>query len=149
MESPRPRGGLIYYQTASVLLLLTCVGFGISVLYAVVRLASPSVTVNDWQWREIENFDAFLETHYREQSGRYYATRDPAPSREVPPESAMVTPRTRGEVEQRWGAEKTRVLRGERRQGTQQLLLSAIALIIALPLYLWHYREVKRSRSGD
>jgi hypothetical protein len=149
MEPNRPRAGLLYYQIASVLLLLVCVGFGISALYAAVRLSIPTVTVNDWAWREVETLDSFIETRYAERDGKYYATREPMPAREASPESTMFSARTREEVEERWRSEKARVLSGERRQGAQQLLLSAIALAIGLPLYLWHHREVRRGRAGD
>jgi hypothetical protein len=133
-EDQRRRGLPFYYPVASVLLLLLVVGFSISTLWGVVRLALPSITLTDYEYRKNSTFDDFL------QNGRY--TRHG--SRFVDPSSGDTL--TRDGVEAKRQAVRKGPLGEERRGGAQQVIFGLIAVSICLPLYLYHHGIVQRAK---
>ncbi len=70
-EKPK-RGALLYYQLASVILLLVLVGFSISGMWGLVKIAIPKLTTENYEWKMVSAFDRYREDKYREKDGLYF-----------------------------------------------------------------------------
>lgn len=134
-EKPK-RGALLYYQLASVILLLILVGFSISGLWGLVKMAVPKLT-EEYEWKRVATFDRFVEDKYQEKSGRYFSKFAKEDS---------TTALTREQAEAKWKTAQEEVLADERREGLRMIMLWFVVAIVCLPLYLYHHKAVKRGR---
>ncbi len=139
-EKPK-RTALGYYQFASVVLLLIMVGFTISGFWGLVRIAIPNLTVVGYEWKRVSTLDRYIEAEYREESGLYYRM-----GRVEKNDRAKTGGLTRAQVEDKWETAKEDTLYEERRGGLQQILFWFVAVVVCLPLYLYHHKAVKKAR---
>jgi len=136
-EKPK-RAAMLYYQLASVLLLLVLVGFTISGLWGLMRMGIPQLTVSGYEWRKVSSLDNFVEDKYREENGLYYKKG----SKEDTTKASAIDSQ---KVEMKWQIAKSDALAEERRVGLQQILLWLVVVIICLPLYIYHHGAVKKA----
>ena len=134
-EKPK-RGALLYYQLASVILLLVLVGFSISGLWGVVKIAIPKLT-EEYEWKRVETFDRYVEDKYQEKNGLFYPKFDKADS------TAAIS---REKAETKWKTAQEEVLNDERREGLRMIMLWFVVALVCLPLYLYHHKAVKKAR---
>ncbi len=140
MNEDKPKRAVpFYYQVASILLLLILVGFTLSGLWGVVRVIAPQVTISDYGYKQIANFDSFAQSNFVKVGDRYagkgalnYSSQDTL---------------TRAQAEAQWRSAIRPAFDEERRGGLQQIILWVIAVLICLPLYLYHHRVVQRFRA--
>ncbi len=137
-EKPK-RGALLYYQLASVILLLVLVGFSISGLWGLVTIAIPKLTVQNYQWKTVSTFDRYAQDKYREKNGVFYSELEKEDSAQA---------FTREQVESKWRSAREEVLNDEQRSGLQMIMLWAVVVIVCLPLYLYHHKAVKKGRQA-
>lgn len=137
-EKPK-RVAMLYYQLASVLLLSVLVGFTISGLWGLMRMATPSLTIPGYVWRQVSSLDSFVEDRYREKNGLYYKK---GSEEDTTKASAIDSQK----VEMKWLLAKSEALAEERRGGLQQILLWLVVMVICLPLYIYHHGAVKKAR---
>jgi hypothetical protein len=143
MTEERPkRGAMGYYQFASVVLLLTMVGFSISGLWGLLRIIIPDLTFSGYEWKRISTLDRYLEAEYKQENGRYYRMA----SFETKSDTAKTGGLSREQVEEKWKKAKADTLYEERRGGLQQILFWFVAVAVCLPLYLYHHKAVKKAR---
>lgn len=140
-EKPK-RGAMGYYQFASVVLLLVIVGFSISGLWGLVRIGIPALTVQSYEWKRVSTLDRYIENDYREENGLYYRLG----RFEKTDTSKTFGGLTRQKVEEKWRMAQADVLYEERRGGLQQILFWFVAVVVCLPLYLYHHKAVKKAR---
>jgi hypothetical protein len=136
-EKPK-RGALLYYQLASVILLLVLVSFSISGLWGLVKIGLPKLT-EEYEWKRVATFDRFAEDKYQEKNGLFY----PKFSKED--SSAAIT---REQVEAKWKSAQVTVLDDERREGLRMIMLWFVVVLVCLPLYLYHHKAVKKGRQA-
>ena len=137
-EKPK-RGALLYYQLASVILLLVLVGFSISGLWGLVKIAIPKLTTENYEWKMVSTFDRYVQDKYREKNGLYFTRLEKEDS------TAALT---REQVEVKWKSAQQNVLDDERREGLRMIMLWFVVLIVCLPLYLYHHKAVKKARQA-
>ncbi len=131
-EKPK-RGVVLYYQAASVILLVTLVGFSISGLWGLVRVVFPTLTLSSYEWKGFSTLDGYVEKNYVQKDGGY-----------VPLAGRDTTRYSLEQVKPKWEAARATLMEGERREGFQQILYWVIALVVCLPLYLYHHGFVRR-----
>ena len=137
-EKPK-RGALLYYQLASVILLLVLVGFSIGGLWGLVEIGLPKLTVMSYQWKSVSTFDRYAENKYREKNGLYYAKFEKE-------DTVGATGLTREQAEAKWKSAQQDVLDDEQREGLRTIVLWIVVMIVCLPLYLYHHKAVKKAR---
>jgi len=137
-EKPK-RGALLYYQLASVILLLVLVGFSISGLWGLVKIAIPKLTTENYEWKMVSTFDRYVQDKYREKNGAYFSKFE---------KEDTTTALTREQVEAKWKSAQQNVLDDERREGLRMIMLWFVVMIVCLPLYLYHHKAVKKARQG-
>ena len=135
-EKPK-RGVLLYYQLASVILLLILVGFSISGLWGLVKIIAPKLTAENYEWKMVSSFDRYAQDKYREKNGVYFS--------KFEKEDTTVA-LTREQVEVKWKAAQQNVLDDEQREGLRMIMLWFVVLLVCLPLYLYHHQAVKKAR---
>jgi hypothetical protein len=136
-EKPK-RGALLYYQLASVILLLVLVGFSISGLWGLVKIGLPKLT-EEYEWKRVATFDRFVEERYQEKNGVFYSKYAKEDS---------TTAISREKVEAKWKSAQMNVLDDERREGLRMIMLWFVVVIVCLPLYLYHHKAVKKGRQA-
>ncbi len=136
-EKPR-RGALLYYQLASIILLLTLVGFSISGLWGLVKIAVPKLT-EEYAWKRVSTFDRFVEDKYQEKSGVYF-------SKYTKEDSSSFL--SKDQVEAKWKSAQQDVLDDERREGLRMIMLWLVVVLVCLPLYMYHHAAVKKARQA-
>lgn len=148
-EDKPKRGALLYYQLASVILLLVLVGFSISGLWGLVKIAVPRLTTENYEWKMVSTFDRYVQDKYREKNGRYY-TLGRFEAKSDTTIDGLTLPTlgglTREQAEAKWKSAQEEVLNDERRQGLQMIMLWFVVLVVCLPLYLYHHKAVKKAR---
>ncbi len=137
-EKPK-RGALLYYQLASVILLLVLVGFSISGLWGLVKIAIPKLTTENYEWKMVSTFDRYVQDKYREKNGAYFSKFE---------KEDTTAALTREQVETKWKSAQQNVLDDERREGLRMIMLWFVVMIVCLPLYLYHHKTVKKGRQG-
>ncbi|HLG93482.1 MAG TPA: hypothetical protein VI546_01460 [candidate division Zixibacteria bacterium] len=136
-EKPK-RGALLYYQLASVILLLVLVGFSISGLWGLVKIGVPKLT-EEYEWKRVSTFDRYIEEKYQEKNGVYY-------SKYAKEDTTQAL--TREKVEAKWKSAQENVLDDERREGLRMIMLWFVVVLVCLPLYLYHHKAVKKGRQA-
>jgi|GEM_PF-5431823 len=136
-EKPK-RGALLYYQLASVILLLVLVGFSISGLWGLVKIALPKLT-EEYEWKRVATFDRFVEERYQEKNGVFYSKYGKEDS---------TTAISREKVEAKWKSAQVNVVDDERREGLRMIMLWFVVVLVCLPLYLYHHKAVKKGRQA-
>lgn len=137
-EKPK-RGALLYYQLASVILLLVLVGFSISGLWGLVKIVIPKLTTENYEWKMVSTFDRYVQDKYREKNGLYF-------TRLEKEDSAAAL--TREQMEVKWQSAQRNILDDEQREGLRMIMLWIVVVIICLPLYLYHHKAVKKGRQA-
>jgi hypothetical protein len=140
-EKPK-RGALLYYQAASVILLLVLVGFSISGLWGLVKIAIPKLTTENYEWKMVSTFDRYVEDKYREKAGVYYFKFEKEDT------AAGTSGLTRDQVEGKWKSAQQSILDDEQREGLQMIMLWFVVVLVCLPLYLYHHKAVKKGRQA-
>jgi len=135
-EKPK-RGALLYYQLASVILLLVLVGFSISGLWGLVKIVAPRLTTESYEWKTVSTFDRYVQDKYRQRSGQYFSRFE---------KEDTTASLTREQVEAKWKLAQQDVLNEERREGLRMIMLWVVVVIVCLPLYLYHHKAVKKAR---
>ncbi|MCI0330974.1 MAG: hypothetical protein L0196_08540 [candidate division Zixibacteria bacterium] len=136
-EKPK-RGALLYYQLASIILLLTLAGFSISGLWGLMKIAVPTLT-EEYEWKRVSTFDRYIEEKYLEKNGVYFSKYAKADS---------ATAIAREQVEAKWKSAQQNVLDDERREGLRMIMLWFVVVVVCLPLYLYHHKAVKKGRQA-
>lgn len=136
-EEKSKRGALLYYQLASVILLLVLVGFSISGLWGLVKIAIPKLTTENYEWKMVSTFDRYVQDKYREKNGVFFSKFEKEDSTQA---------FTREQVEMKWKSAQQNVLDDERREGLRMIMLWFVVVIVCLPLYLYHHKAVKKAR---
>ena len=136
-EKPK-RGALLYYQLASVILILVLVGFSISGLWGLVKIGVPKLT-EEYEWKRVSTFDRYIEEKYQEKNGVYY-------SKYAKEDTTQAL--TREKVEAKWKSAQENVLDDERREGLRMIMLWCVVVLVCLPLYLYHHKAVKKGRQA-
>ena len=137
-EKPK-RGALLYYQLASVILLLVLVGFSISGLWGLVKIAIPKLTTENYEWKMVSTFDRYIQDKYREKNGLYFTRLEKEDS------TAALT---REQVEAKWKSAQQNVLDDEQREGLRMIMLWFVVIIVCFPLFFYHHKAVKKGRQG-
>jgi len=142
MEEKPKRGAMGYYQSASMVLLLIIVGFSISGLWGLMRIIIPDSTLSGYDWRRVSTLDRYLEAEYRQENGRYYRLIGFEPKSDTAKTGGL----SQEQVEEKWKKAQADTLYEERRGGLQQILFWFVAVVICLPLYIYHHKAVKKAR---
>ena len=139
-EKPK-RGALLYYQLASVILLLVLVGFSISGLWGLVKIVIPKLTTENYEWKMVSTFDRYVEDKYREKNGIYF-------SKFEKEDTAGSSTFTREQVEAKWKSAQQSILDDEQQEGLRMIMLWFVVALVCLPLYLYHHKAVKKGRQA-
>jgi hypothetical protein len=137
-EKPK-RGALLYYQLASVILLLVLVGFSISGLWGLIKIAIPKLTIANYEWKTVSTFDRYAQDKYREKNGLYFQKFEKE-------DTTVSSAFTREQIETKWKSAQQDVLDDEQREGLQRIMLWFVVVLVCLPLYLYHHKAVKKAR---
>lgn len=137
-EKPK-RGALLYYQLASVILLLVLVGFSISGLWGVVKIVVPRLAAESYEWKMVSTFDRYVQDKYREKGGVYFSKFE---------KEDTTAALTREQVESKWKSAQQNVIDDEQREGLRMIMLWFVVVIVCLPLYLYHHKAVKKGRQS-
>lgn len=113
----------------SVICLMFSAGFA---AYAVVRIAKPNFTMNDWQHQRYQSNDAF----WAAESSSARITRKDEPKQPRPSEAELSRRRQQG---------FSAALKEERRGGAQTLVKSLIITLIDIAVFSVHWRIARRS----
>jgi len=115
----------IYAYCVCAISLVIGIIFLIVGIYGIVRMAAPEFTVSQHEWKNIATFQSF-KTEW---------------------EKAESTPElTDEELRMRWQDKWDIAIRGEKRQGAQNLINMIIAFVIIVPVFGIHWRIARSLR---
>ena len=109
---------------------IICVGVGIGFLcsgiYGIFKIVSPGFTMHKQKWETVATFQSF-KTDWEKTEGASQLTDE--------------------ELRVRWQDKKEIAVMGEKREGGQNLINTLIYFVIAIPIFLIHWRLAKKT--GD
>ena len=111
-------------------------------LYELVKLVRPQLTLNPYQYQQLQSNEAYRPTQYpRARLINPYGG-VPGP----PPEPSLQNqrPKTDAEIEALRKAELQRLISNERRMATASLIRLLIVLLVTCPLFYIHWRIARR-----
>ena len=107
---------------------IICVGVGIGFLclgiYGIVKIVSPEFTMHKRKWETVATFRSF-KTDWEKTEGASQLTDE--------------------ELRVRWQDKKEIAVMGEKRTGGQDLINMLIYFVIAIPIFLIHWRLAKKT----
>ena len=108
-------------------------------LYELVKLAQPQLTLNPYQYQQLQSNEAYRRTQYQ-------GIRLVNPYGGAPPEPSLQnqSPKTDAEIEEMREAELKRLISNERRMATASLIRLLIVLLVTCPLFYIHWRIARR-----
>ena len=123
------------------------------VLYNLVKIAAPELTLDSHSYNAHQSIEAFRKSPFYASgvagpalvaNGRFMARRA-VPMVDVPDEDeAEDTPISDDELEELRVASYESVLRGHRRSAVQSIIRSCIILLVSMSLFFAHWRLFKR-----
>ncbi len=114
-------------QIYAYIMCVICVGVGIGFLcsgiYGIVKIISPDFTMPKQKWEKVITFRSF-KTDWEKAEGASQLTDE--------------------ELRIRWQDKKEIAVMGEKREGGQNLINMLIYFVIAIPIFLIHWRLAKK-----
>ncbi len=114
-------------QIYAYIMCVICVGVGISLLcigiYGMLKIVSPEFTMPKRKWEKIATFQSF-KTDWEQLEKASQLTDE--------------------ELKVRWQDKKEIAVMGEKREGGQNLISMLIYFVIAIPIFLIHWKLAKK-----
>lgn len=126
-----------YFHIISLVAIIILLFALISVGHGILRLAFPKLSMNPYEWEQVESFEA------------YKRSASPEGPKARPAPVNVTDTLTRANVSdeqlhQSWEEHRVVAVEGQRRTGLWELLESLVSAIVVVPIFWWHRRAVKR-----
>jgi hypothetical protein len=115
----------IYAYCVCAVALAVAVIFFCAGVYGIVKIAAPGFTVPQHEWANIATFQSF-KTDWQKTQGAVQLTDD--------------------ELKMRWEDKRQIAIMAEKRGGAQNLVNMIIAFVVALPVFILHWRLARKHR---
>jgi hypothetical protein len=127
----------VYFHIVSLVAMITLLVAAVSCGHGILTTAFPLLSIDKYEWRQVESFTAF-----KGQTVSARAEGGPATA----PGDSVVPSTTPDETKLRavWEENRHLVIEGQRRRGLWMVLQSLVTIVVVVPIYWWHRRGAKR-----
>ena len=130
-----------YFHLVSLVAMIVILIAAINVGHGVLQLAFPALSMNQYDWEQVESFQA-----YKDSRGARRPKIDPdaQPKRPDTPAEVSGGQESDQELRQAWQERKTIMVEGQRRRGLWTLVEALVTALIVFPIFWWHRHQAKR-----
>ena len=135
-----------YFHVVSLVAMIVILIAAINVGHGVLQLAFPALSMNQYDWEQVESFQA-----YKDSRGAHRPQIDPdaKPIRPETPSEVSSGQESDQVLRQAWEERKVIMVEGQRRRGLWTLVEALVTGLIVLPIFWWHRREAKRLKDTE
>ena len=127
-----------YFNLVSLVAMIFFLFAAVSAGQGLLRMLLPSLSMDSYQWETVESFEA-----YKRQNGETGPKVAPRPGPDAV-DTTSAPRKTDAELRTEWEEHRRLAVEGEKRRGLWIMLQSLATIVVAVPVLLFHRRQVKR-----